>query len=517
MNRLFSRLFITATVIVLALFMALWQWLQLNHEFSRDQVQQNLHRELADHMAHINPLLSQGITSDAALKEAFHDFMLLGPSFEIYTLDPDGKVIAYDAKEEKIKRKRVDVGIIQSFLAGSELPILGTDPRSLDTKKIFSVSKLINQDGLHSGYLYVIIGGEDYDSWQAMISAENQPKLWGATIGFWVIFALVLFVMLLRYFTRPIDRLVKDLNHLRIQDSQSPALAHQSLENNSREHQNSEAKLALPKRHLGSSEITELTGHINDLLAQIQQKQQQVKRQQQAKHDFLLHLSHDLKTPLTALLGYIDTWLILPEGERDTALIQYAANSGQTLQQLLAQLLELAALENGQINAQIKPVYLIELTNELHSTFTPRANKLQISLLFDIEPQQIVETDPQLMRRVISNLIDNALRYTPKGGEIRLYTKHVGEQQWLTVEDTGSGMHQHEVEALRQLSLSQQRKQASLSFEQNQTLPQLGVGLAIVRQLLQLLKCKIDIHSSPGQGSQFLIELSSPKSVLSLP
>ena len=103
MNRLFNRLFLVATMIVLLLFVALWQWLQLNHEFSRNQIQQSLHQELAAHMAHINPLLSQGITSDAALKEAFHDFMLLGPSFEIYTLDPDGKVIAYDAKEEKIK------------------------------------------------------------------------------------------------------------------------------------------------------------------------------------------------------------------------------------------------------------------------------------------------------------------------------------------------------------------------------------------------------------------------------
>ncbi|WP_352289502.1 hypothetical protein, partial [Psychrobacter sp. GW64-MNA-CIBAN-0177] len=85
---------------------------------------------------------SQGITSDAALKEAFHDFMLLGPSFEIYTLDPDGKVIAYDAKEEKIKIHRVDTAIIQQFLNGDNLPVLGTDPRSEDTHKIFSASKL---------------------------------------------------------------------------------------------------------------------------------------------------------------------------------------------------------------------------------------------------------------------------------------------------------------------------------------------------------------------------------------
>ncbi|WP_259397232.1 histidine kinase dimerization/phospho-acceptor domain-containing protein [Shewanella sp. SG41-4] len=328
MNRLFNRLFLASTIIVLLLFVALWQWLQLNHEFSRNQIQQSLHLQLAEHMAHINPLLSQGITSDAALKEAFHDFMLLGPSFEIYTLDPDGKVIAYDAKEEKIKNHRVDTTIIQQFLNGDSLPVLGTDPRSEDTHKIFSASKLVTKDGLHSGYLYVIIGGEDYDSWQALINAENQPKIWGATIGFWIIFALVLFVILLRYFTRPIQKLAQDLTELKNNPMSD--------------------KLMLPQRYRGSLEISQLSHHINHLLQEIQLQQQQVKRQQQAKHDFLLHLSHDLKTPLTALLGYIDTWLILPENERDEALIQYAANSGQTLQQLLAQLLELAALENAK-------------------------------------------------------------------------------------------------------------------------------------------------------------------------
>ncbi|MCW3172851.1 HAMP domain-containing sensor histidine kinase [Shewanella subflava] len=492
MNRLFNRLFLVATIISLMLFVALWQWLQLNHEFSRNQIQQSLHQELADHMAHINPLLSKGITSDAALKEAFHDFMLLGPSFEIYTLDPDGKVIAYDAKEDKIKNHRVDIGIIEQFLTGQSLPILGTDPRSNNTQKIFSASKLINADGLHSGYLYVIIGGEDYDSWQALINAENQPKIWGATIGFWGIFALLLFVMLLRYFTRPIDKLARDLNQL---------TALPMSEN-----------LTLPKRYRGSVEISQLSQHINHLLQEIQQQQQQVKRQQQTKHDFLLHLSHDLKTPLTALLGYIDTWLILPADERDEALIQYAANSGQTLQQLLAQLLELAALENGQIHAQLQSVELTELLSEIQQTFTPRAKKLGVTLNFEQVNVSSILTDPQLMRRILNNLIDNALRYTPTGGEITIFTQqdcNQGKnQQWLAVKDTGSGMHQHEVEALRQLSLSPAAvQQDKLTFDNNQALPQLGVGLAIVRQLLGLLKCKIEVQSQPGIGSEFKIEL----------
>ncbi|WP_153914632.1 sensor histidine kinase [Shewanella sp. TC10] len=483
MNRLFNRLFLSATVVVLLLFVALWQWLQLNHEFSRNQIQQSLHLELAEHMAHINPLLSQGITSDAALKEAFHDFMLLGPSFEIYTLDPEGRVVAYDAKEEKIKKERVDLSKIQQFIDGRDLPILGTDPRSTETQKIFSVSPLITENGLHSGYLYVIIGGEDYDSWQALINSENQPKVWGATIGFWVVFALILFVLLLGFFTRPIQKLASDLTRLK----DAP------LEEN----------LALPNRYNGSLEIKKLSEHINHLLQELNNQHQQVKRQQQAKHDFLLHLSHDLKTPLTSLIGYIDTWLLSPPDERQPEYIEYAANSGQNLQQLLSQLLELAALENGQISAQIKQINLREVLLDLNQTFAPRAKKLGVTLDFDITDELQVYTDPQLMRRILNNLVDNALRYTPKGGTITVFSENLNGQSWLAVKDTGAGMHKHEVEALKQLSMQQ------LNFEPNQPLPQLGVGLAIVRQLLGLLKCRIDIKSNPGKGSHFMIELAT--------
>jgi len=129
----------------------------------------------------------------------------------------------------------------------------------------------------------------------------------------------------------------------------------------------------------------------------------------------------------------------------------------------------------------------------------------------NIKSTQIL-TDPQLMRRILNNLIDNALRYTPSGGEITIFTQQElidGQyQQWLAVKDTGSGMHQHEVEALRQLSLSQMAvQQDKLTFDNNQVLPQLGVGLAIVRQLLGLLKCKIEVQSQPGVGSEFKIEL----------
>jgi signal transduction histidine kinase len=507
MNRLFNRLFLSATLVVLFLLIALWQWLQLNHEFSRNQVQQSLHKDLATHMAHINPLLSQGVTSDAALKEAFHDFMLLGPSFEIYTLNTEGRVIAYDAKEEKIKTHRVDTASIKRFINGANLPMLGTDPRSDSEHKIFSATQLFTPEGLHSGYLYVIIGGEDYDSWQSLINTENQAKIWGATLGFWVIFSLILLVILLRYFTLPIQTLAKDLI----------ALTALGLNQSGIDKEGTKRPLLLPKQSRSSLEITQLSQHINQLLSEINRQQEHLERQQQAKHDFLLHLSHDLKTPLTSLLGYIDTWQLLPAKDQDPKLIEYAANSGQMLQQLLGQLLELAALENGQINANLQQVDLGELLKQVKQTFTPRAKKLAISLDFQLPTQMQIVTDPQLMRRVLNNLVDNALRYTPEQGKIKIFIEILEGQYWLAVADTGSGMHKHEVEALKQLSFNSMPRDGvtmasqstATSQETIQCLPQLGVGLAIVRQLLNLLKCQVNIDSIPGEGCCFHIQLKT--------
>lgn len=493
MNSLFSRLLLSASLIVFILITALWQWFQFNQDFSRDQLQQSLHRELALHMADINPLLSQGITSSAALKEAFHDFMLLGPSFEIYTLDTLGNVVAYDAKAEKIKRLRVETPALRDFINGAELPIKGIDPRSHNSKKIFSAAHLQNADGENTGYLYVIIGGEDFDMWQSLVSEHQAPRFWIGIVLASIVFALALFALLAKYLTFPLSKLEQDLGEL--------------------ESHNLNEGLTLPDEYRGSSEIHRLSLHINQLLEQISQQHQAINRQQQARHDFMLHLSHDLKTPLTSLQGYIDTWLLMPSSERNSDLIKIAANSGRYIQQLLSQMLELAALENGQITPEFKRVELAPLLRELTLIFAPRAKQQKVTLNFDLPSNVTVLTDPQILMRVLSNLIDNAIRYTPAGGSITIKpTAHQADGYsiandtaiWLCVSDNGSGMHKHELQALQHLKNKPK-------FKRDDVLPQLGVGLAIVRQLLGLLSCNIDIESIPGEGSQFHIELKLAK------
>ncbi|NRB23004.1 HAMP domain-containing sensor histidine kinase [Shewanella sp.] len=488
MKSLFSRLLLSASVIVFILMLVVWQWFQFSQDFSRNQVQQSLHQELALHMAHINPLLSQGITSDAALKEAFHDFMLLGPSFEIYTLDIQGNVIAYDAKQEKIKRPQISTQAIEAFIEGGELPIKGMDPRSSDSNKIFSAAHLQDAAGKITGYLYVIIGGEDFDMWQSLASEHQAPRIWGGMLIGAGIFALLLFALLARYLTAPLSRLEQDLRLV--------------------ENQRLDDGLSLSHDYRGSIEIRQLSLHIKRLLNEISEQHQAINHQQQARHDFMLHLSHDLKTPLTSLQGYIDTWLLLPADERSSDLIEIAANSGKYIQQLLSQMLELAALENGQITPDLKETKLSLLLEELKQYFAPRAKKQKVQLDFEIDQNLSIFTDPQILMRVLSNLVDNAIRYTPSGGiiSIKLIAANPSPKDlnhrglWLSVSDNGSGMHKHELQALQQM-------RNKPSFKRDDILPQLGVGLAIVRQLLGLLECNINIDSTPGEGSCFQIEL----------
>ncbi|QYJ87914.1 HAMP domain-containing histidine kinase [Shewanella mesophila] len=486
MNSLFNRILLSASIAVFVLFMGLWQWFTTNHQYNQNQIQQSLHRELAVHMAHINPLLSQGVTSDAALKEAFHDFMLLGPSFEIYTLDRQGKLIAFDAPKSVIKRQQVAIAPLQQFIKGAKLPILGQDPRSNATDKIFSAAALIDSQGVNTGYLYVIIGGQDYDAWQAIVSQHQHINQWGVGLSVTILFALALFVVLLKYFTAPISQLAHDMNQLSSHNPTQGAL--------------------LNARPQASKEILALTDKINQLLSQVHRQHLAIAKQQAERHDFMLHLSHDLKTPLTTLQGYIDTWLLLPPHERDASLIEVAARAGLQLQQLLNQILQLEALENGQVKATIQRIPLAPLLNELKQYFLPRAQTQAVQLAFDVDENLTIDSDPLLLFRVLSNLVDNAIRYTPQGGKISINLENSDGQTWLLVTDNGSGIHQHELLALQQHS--QEHKPIDTCERLSQQLPQLGVGLSIVSQLLRLLNCDLQVKSTPGKGCEFKIELA---------
>ncbi len=156
---LYQRLALSVCFAFILLASLLFNWSNSLAEQSKLQAEQKLHLQLAEHLAHDNPLLQDGVYDKSALENLFHTLMLLGPAFEFYFLDPAGNIVTYSADSNKIKRKSVDLSPIVELIGDpTALPIFADNPRSVDGKKIFSAAPIYRGDNLQ-GYLYVIIGG----------------------------------------------------------------------------------------------------------------------------------------------------------------------------------------------------------------------------------------------------------------------------------------------------------------------------------------------------------------------
>ena len=130
----------------------------------QQEVIQKLNSQLAEHIVKQKLLMQNNRINEDVLKEVFHMLMIINPSIEIYLLDPQGNILAFSAPKGKVKRERVDLRPIESWLAGNAtLPVRGDDPRDPHGKKVFTVAP-ISEQGQVEGYLYVILGGEIYDS-----------------------------------------------------------------------------------------------------------------------------------------------------------------------------------------------------------------------------------------------------------------------------------------------------------------------------------------------------------------
>ena len=112
----------------------------------QQELLQNLNRDLAKNLISDRGLVKDGMLNQKALKETFHHYMVVNPSIEIYLLDMKGAILSYSADPGKVKRKNIDLKPIQDFLHGKEFPLLGDDPRSHDSKKIFSVTSVPSEN-----------------------------------------------------------------------------------------------------------------------------------------------------------------------------------------------------------------------------------------------------------------------------------------------------------------------------------------------------------------------------------
>lgn len=476
-------------VAVFILVMALFVWFSGHMQaITKSEAEQKLHLGLAEYLVQDNPLLQQGKYDHDILENLFHTLMVLGPNFEFYYVDSNGKILAYSAEPGKVKLDKIRLEPMLNLMKGnSDFPILGDDPRQLAGQKIFSAAP-VYQDDLLQGYLYVIIGGQIYDSIIDGLKSSQSLREFAFLGIVSLFFLLIALLVLFKYFTAPLKLLSREMEQICGEDFRAERrVTH------------------LSRWRKGSNdEVQRLGCAFNDMLQHIDKQFSQLQQIDRQRRILLADLSHDLRTPLANLQGYIETLALnadsLSEEDRK-CFVEISLKNSKNLRHLIDQIFELAYLEAGQVTLNLEPFLLGELLYDITAKFALKAKDKNISLR--ISPSQFdfqVFTDIGKLERVITNLLENAIRHTPINGSIELEVSKHKDKLRLDIRDSGVGINDKEIGFIFDA-----RYQAS-NTEKDSNM-HAGLGLAICKKLIALLDSTLTVESKLGKGSCFSFEL----------
>jgi signal transduction histidine kinase len=493
LQRLRSSLYLRLSLVLLALFvlLALVAALILRH-FAlsyQQEVAQRINREVASYIAKERAEAGDPFTA-GNLAELFRYVMIVNPTVEVYLLDPAGRVRAFDGEPSALRRDAVPLEPIRAFLDGAPLPIFAVNPRT-GAEVVFSAAAIGDRPA-PKGYVYAVLGGAAVQA--AMMESGGNYRLTLALATFLacLVFLLVSGLLLFRSLTRPLQRFADRVERFRASGfARAPAPATSAVERD--------------------DEIGRIGRAFDAMAVTIDAQFRELELVDRGRREAVLNASHDLRTPLAALQGYLQTLALKSDSLTETQRGHYldiAQRHAARMAALVEQMFELAKLDAPETAPRLEAFSLAELAGDVAQKFRLPAAERGLALTAEIDPSVAsVHADIGMVERLAGNLIENALKFTPAGGTIRLEVRTAPERRdrvELAVADDGPGIAADELPRIFERFYRVDRVADGGAAQVGS-----GLGLAIVKRIAELHGAELSVESKPGKGTRFAVGFAS--------
>lgn len=445
-------------------------------EYSQE-TSQRLNRKLADRVAHETQPFKDGVPNEEELEHFFHNVMIINPSVEVYLLDTEGEILSYFAPFGEVKLERVGLDPIHTFIEDTTAFIKGEDPRNPGVFKVFSASEVYSEEQ-HMGYMYVILASQELATVSESLAGNFGFKLALKSIIVTLISTFLIGLIIIWFLTKNLNTIITTVNDFR------------------------EGKLNARIKTKTRGEFSNLADNFNNMADTIVKNIDEIKSVENLRKELIANVSHDLRTPLTAIHGYAETLILMNDQLDEKSKLEYTEiilSSTKKVKKLVDDLFEISKLESAQIQTNLESFSINEMLSDIVAKYELLAKSKSITLsVKNIEKDVSIFADIALIDRVFQNLLDNALKHTPAGESVQIVIEQ-NENQFVTIriQDTGVGIPKDELPFIfdRYKKIKGNTKEGS------------GLGLAIVKKILDLHKVEINVTSELNKGTSFTFAL----------
>jgi len=481
------------SVIMLGLFYAVGFLFIMGTLFSNrmyfQEANQRLNRNVAKQFVSKQHLIVDGQVNRIALDSISRDLMAINQTADIYLIDLNGNILYSSVGDSMLRTDHVSMEPIYRFFAAkARFPILGDNPREPSMRRIFS-SCAILESGDPEGYLYITLGEGELETITGMLKGSYivNVSIYAAVASLLLVSAVGL--LLFNQLTKRLRGLSKELERFKEGGFSAPFAGE------------------MGQSRMGGDEIDRLQVVFREMAAMISEQMGELKESDSLRRELVTNVSHDLRTPLTSMQGYLETLAVKKDltNEERQEYLDRAIEHSDRLRRLISDLFELARLDAHEVKAHPEPFALGELAFDVLQKFHLLATEREIKLTSDLDPHlPFVMADIGLIERALENLIKNAILYTPRGGTVTLNVLPGQDHLTMEIADTGKGMSEEDLPHIFD-------RYYRADTTDDDTTDGTGLGLAITKRIVELHGSSITVESSPGAGSTFSFTLPAVK------